>query len=56
MLLPSKPLLDGYKTHSDAPPEARFARTTIHYVALYTIPPHVARTVRHDCKLPPLGL
>jgi hypothetical protein len=56
MPLPSKPLLDGYRTRSDALPEARFARTAIHSVALYTIPPHVTRTVWHDCKLPPLGL
>jgi hypothetical protein len=46
MLLPSKPLLDGHRTRSDALSGARFARTTIHSVALYTIPPHVARTVR----------
>jgi hypothetical protein len=38
------------------PPEARFTKTAIHSMALYTILPHVARTVRHDCKLPPLGL
>jgi hypothetical protein len=56
MPLPSKPLLDGHRTCSDALPEARFARTAITSAALYTIPPHVARTMRHDCKLPPLGL
>jgi hypothetical protein len=55
-LLPSKPLLDGYMTRSDALSEARLARTAINSVVLYTIPPRVARTVRHDCKLPPLGL
>jgi hypothetical protein len=55
-LLPSKLLLDEYRAHSDAPLEAKFARTAIRYVALYTIPPHVARTMRHDCKLHPLGL
>jgi hypothetical protein len=53
---PLKPLLDGYRTRCDALPEARFARTAIYSVELYTIPSHVAETVRHDCKLPPLGL
>jgi hypothetical protein len=43
--LPSKPLLDRHKTHRDAPPEARFAKTATHSMALYAIPPHVARTV-----------
>jgi hypothetical protein len=38
------------------PTGAIFARTAIHSTALYTIPPHVIRTVRHDCKPPPLGL
>jgi hypothetical protein len=36
---------------------ARFARTTVNSVTLYAMPPYVAlRTVRHDCKPPPLGL
>jgi hypothetical protein len=35
---------------------ARFAKTAIHSVALYIIPPHVVRTVRHDCKPPLFGL
>jgi hypothetical protein len=56
MPLPSKPLLDGHRTCNDALSEARFARTAIASTALYTIPPHVARIVRHDCKLPTLGL
>jgi hypothetical protein len=56
MLLPSKPLLDGHRTRSDALSGARFARTTIHSVELYTIPPHIARTVRHVSKLHLLGL
>jgi hypothetical protein len=56
MPLPSKPFLDGHRTHRDALPKARFAKTAIHSVALYTIPSHVIRTVRHYCKLPPLGL
>jgi hypothetical protein len=53
---PSKPLLDGYKARHDALPEARLARTAVYSTALYTIPPHVAETVQHDCKLHPLGL
>jgi hypothetical protein len=56
MLLPSKPLLDGHKTRSDALSGARFAETTIHSVALHIIPPDVARTVQHVCKLPLFGL
>jgi hypothetical protein len=52
-LPPSKPLLGGHRARHDAPPEARFARTVVHSVVLCTIPPHVARTVRHACKLPP---
>jgi hypothetical protein len=36
--------------------ETRFARMAITSAALYTIPPHVTRTVRYDCKSPPLGL
>jgi hypothetical protein len=50
---PSKPLLGGYRARHDAPPEARFARTAVHSVALSAMPSHVARTVRHACKLPP---
>jgi hypothetical protein len=50
------PPLDGYRTHNNTLLEARFTRTAIHSVALYTIPPHIARTMRHDCKLRPLGL
>jgi hypothetical protein len=50
---PSKPLLDGYRACHDGPPEARFARTAVYSTALCAIPPHVARTVRHACKLPP---
>jgi hypothetical protein len=54
--LSSKKLLDRHRTCRDAPPEARFARTATHSLALYAIPPHVARTVRHECKPSPLGL
>jgi hypothetical protein len=50
---PSKPLLDGHRARHDAPPEARFARTAVYSTALYAIPSHIARTVRHACKLPP---
>jgi hypothetical protein len=50
---PSKPFLDRYRARLDAPPEARFARTTVYSTALYAIPPHVAKTMRHDYKLPP---
>jgi hypothetical protein len=50
---PSKPLLGGHRARHDAPPEARLARTAVHSVVLCAIPPHVARTVRHVCKLPP---
>jgi hypothetical protein len=53
---PSKPLLDGYRERHDALPETRFARTAINSITLHTIPLHVIRTVRHDCKPPPLGL
>jgi hypothetical protein len=36
---------------------ARFFRLTINSTKLCAVPPHVAfRTVRHDCKPPPLGL
>jgi hypothetical protein len=51
--LPSKLLLEAHRTRHDAPPEARFARTTVYSMALYAMPPHVARTVRHACKLLP---
>jgi hypothetical protein len=50
---PSKLLLGGHRACHNAPSEARFARTAIHSVVMCTIPPHVARTVRHACKLPP---
>jgi hypothetical protein len=50
---PSKPLLRGHRACHDAPSEARFARTAVHSVVLCVIPSHVARTVRHACKLPP---
>jgi hypothetical protein len=50
---PSKPLLGGHRARHDAPPEARFARTVVHSVVLFDMPSHVARTVRHACKLPP---
>jgi hypothetical protein len=50
---PSKPLLGGHRARHDAPPEARFARTVVHSVELFDMPSHVARTVRHACKLPP---
>jgi hypothetical protein len=53
---PSKPLLGGYRARHDAPPEARFARMAVHSAALYAMSSRVARTVRHACKLPPLGL
>jgi hypothetical protein len=49
----SKPLLGEYRAHHDAPSEARFARTAFHSVALSAMPSHVARIVRHACKLPP---
>jgi hypothetical protein len=39
------------------PSGARFARTTVNSATLCTMSPYVAlRTVRHDCKPPPLGL
>jgi hypothetical protein len=50
---PSKPSLDGRRARHDAPPEAKFARKAVHSVALSAMPSHVARTVRHACKLPP---
>jgi hypothetical protein len=51
---PSKPLLNGYRARHDVLLEARFARTAVYSTTLYTIPPHVIRTVLHDCK-PPLA-
>jgi hypothetical protein len=53
---PLKLLLDGYGTRRDALPEARFSKMAVYSVALYALPPHIAETVWHDCKLPPLGL
>jgi hypothetical protein len=50
---PSKPLLGGHRARHDVPPEARLTRTAVHSVVLCAIPPQVARTVRHACKLPP---
>jgi hypothetical protein len=50
---PLKPLLGAHRTHHDAPPEAGFARMAVYSMALYAMPPHVARTVCHACKLPP---
>jgi hypothetical protein len=50
---PSKPLLDGYRTRHDVPPDARFARTAVYSTALHTMSSHVARTVWHACKMPP---
>jgi hypothetical protein len=49
----SKPLLDGYRARHDVPPEARFARTAVYSTAMYAMPPHIDKTVRHACKLPP---
>jgi hypothetical protein len=49
---PSKPLLHGYRALYDVPPKARFARTAVNSTALYAIPLHVSRIVRHTCKLP----
>jgi hypothetical protein len=51
--LPSKSFLDGYRARHDIPPEARFARTAVYSTTLDTMPPHVDKTVRHTCKLPP---
>jgi hypothetical protein len=42
---PSKPFLDGHRARHDAPPDARFARTAVYSVELYTMPPHVDKTV-----------
>jgi hypothetical protein len=50
---PSRPLRDTHRTRHDAPPEAGFARTTIYSMALYAMPPHVGKIVRHVRKLPP---
>jgi hypothetical protein len=50
---PSKPHLDAHRTRHDAPLEARFARTAVYSMALYAMPPYIARTVRHACKLLP---
>jgi hypothetical protein len=50
---PSWPLLETRKTRRDAPPEARFARTTVYSMTLYAIPPHIARIEWHACKLLP---
>jgi hypothetical protein len=50
---PSKPLLDRYRARHDAPPDARFSRTTAYSTMLYTMPLHVDKTVWHACKLPP---
>jgi hypothetical protein len=50
---PSKPLLGAHRTRHDAPPEARFARTVVYSVTLYTMPLHVGEIVRHACKLSP---
>jgi hypothetical protein len=50
---PSKPFLDRYRAHHDVPPEARFTKMAVYSTALCVIPPHVAKIVRHDCKLPP---
>jgi hypothetical protein len=38
---PSKPILDAHRTHHDALPEARFARTTVCSMALCATPLHV---------------
>jgi hypothetical protein len=50
---PSKPLLDGYRAHHDAPPDARFARTAVYSMALRIMQVHVDKTMQHACKLPP---
>jgi hypothetical protein len=50
---PSKTVLGGHRARHDALQEARLARTTVHSIVLCAIPPRVARTVRHACKLPP---
>jgi hypothetical protein len=50
---PSKPFVDRYRAHHDAPPDTRFARTAFYSVALYAMLSHVDEIVRHACKLPP---
>jgi hypothetical protein len=50
---PSKSLLDAYRTHHDALPEARFVRTAVYSATLYTMLLHVGEIVRHARKLPP---
>jgi hypothetical protein len=50
---PSKPLLDTHRTRHDASPDARFARTAVYSMTLYTMPLHVEEIVRHACKLLP---
>jgi hypothetical protein len=50
---PSNPPLDGHRARHDASPKAKFARTAVDSDALSTMPSHVAKTVRHACKLPP---
>jgi hypothetical protein len=49
---PSKPLLDTHRMRHDVPPEARFARTAVYSVALYTMLLHVGKIVWYACKLP----
>jgi hypothetical protein len=53
---PSKPLVDGYRARHDAPPDIRFARTTVYSTTLYTMPLHVDKQCRTlvNCRL--LGL
>jgi hypothetical protein len=53
---PLKPPLDAHRMRHDAPLEARFIRTAVYSVALYAIPPHVDKTVRHDVNCLLLGL
>jgi hypothetical protein len=53
---PSKPLLDRYRARHGAPPDARFARMAVYSVALYAMPPHVDKIVRHDVNCLLLGL
>jgi hypothetical protein len=56
-LLPSKPLLDGYRTRQDARQRQDSLGTTIKYTTLCAMPPYVAlRVMRHDCKPSPLSL
>jgi hypothetical protein len=52
-LPPSKPLLGTHRTRHDTPPDARFARTTVYSMTLYTMSLHVDEIVRHACKLSP---